>query len=94
MNGTTMSASVDHNTSFDPMDVFKVDLPYNNTGLSDQTGKKMQFIKFTPANKKCLSFQVRAENATLNEPLEICGIDYRVGGMTEDGTTDAGNTRR
>jgi hypothetical protein len=94
MNNTSVYTAVNLKNNFIEADNFKVDLPYDNTYLSDQETRKIDVVKFTSNTRKFTFFQVKVTNDGLDETMEVVQADYRVSGLSDDATTDAASTTK
>ena len=70
-----------------------VDLPPALDDLSGMSGDKMVSITSTLPSKKVQYLQLKYENSTLDEGIELAGVDFRVTGLTHSGMTEARDTR-
>lgn len=90
---TTISSAPDLGNDFTEMDAFEVRTAKVEDSLSDDVGGKVATVAFSPNRRKCVYFQLKVENSTKDEALEIAGVDLRVGGLTEEGITSAAQTK-
>lgn len=91
--GTSLLSSPDLGNTFREMDSFEVKGNSPTTGFEDEAGQKILTLGFSPNYRKLVYFQVKITNATLDEPVEIAGIEYRVSGLSEQGITQAKQTK-
>ncbi len=89
---TTFSSAPDLGNDFTEMDSFTVSKDVPTDGLSDEQGRKVKTIGFSPDRRKLVYFQLKLENTTKDEIVEIAGIDIRVAGLTDEGITQAKRT--
>ena len=68
--------------------------PIRNTGtnLSDSVGRDIVTIRHNIGRRRGGYFSVRIQNAGMDENIEIAGIEYKIGGLTEKGFTQAAQT--
>lgn len=93
--GTKVYAASNLSESFDQLDPFQLDVlePGEMTNLSDESNQKVLSIRFVTNRRKCLYLQLRVTNGNVDEPVEIAGIEYRVAGYSDKGTTEARSTK-
>lgn len=87
--GTTLKAALDLSTVFQDTDTFKIQRNAETTGIQDTGNRKIVTIVSAIDKKAGVYIQLKYENSTIDEPLEIAGIDFRVGVRTDDGITEA-----
>lgn len=92
--GTALSIAVDQRDQFTSTQLYTGGGKTQTTGLGDQWAVKGDTLRYSVAIPKARYFQVRVENATLYEPLELTGITYRVAGLTTLGTKEAADSGR
>jgi hypothetical protein len=92
--GTALSVAVDQRDQFTSTQLYTGGGKTQATGLGDQWAVKGDTLRYSVAISKARYFQVRVENATLYEPLELTGITYRVAGLTTLGTKEAADSGR
>lgn len=93
MNGTAIFSAPDLTEEFDQLDAFSVDISTDETtGLSDTSGRKVISIRFSINKRKLVYVQLKLTNSTIDEPVELTHIDFRVAGMTAEGITQAART--
>lgn len=92
--GTKLYAASDLSENFEQLDPFEIDVlePGEMTGLSDVSNQKVESIRFVTNRRKCLYLQLRLTNGNMDEPVEVAGIEYRVAGYSDKGTTEARGT--
>jgi hypothetical protein len=92
--GTALSVAVDQRDDFTSTQLYVGGGKTQTTGLGDQWALKGNTFRYSVAIPKARYFQLRVENATLYEPMELTGIMYRVAGLTTLGTTEAADSGR
>lgn len=86
--------SIDLDQEYTPTTLFSVRNPRSTTGLSDVPGKDVLPIRHDTNRRRGIYFQARVECAVLDEPIEIAGLSFRVGGLTDKGVLQASQTAR
>lgn len=66
--------------------------PQSVTGIDDFPARDIVQIEHDTDRRRGCYFAVRVENSQIDEDLEVAGLDYRVGGLTEKGTVQARQT--
>jgi hypothetical protein len=92
--GTTLSYSVDLLSDYTPTEPFILPQPTNTTGLSVGPSKSIVTIRHDVGRRRGVYFSMRVENATIDEAIEVAGLDYRVGGLDNKGILSAGATTK
>jgi hypothetical protein len=83
LTGTQLFSALDLNNTFRAADLFSL-------GTLD---KKVDTIRFNLDGSRFQYLQIKVTNGTIDEPVEITSIDYRVSGLSSKGTTEAISTR-
>lgn len=87
--GTTLSTAVDtertYQASTNPI------LPVSNTGT--YIAQDIVTVAHTPSKGKGAYMQTKIRNNSIDEDIEIAGIDYRVSGLSDKGIMDAAQSR-
>lgn len=78
-SNTTIGWATDMNKSFQPLPSFRAESGTRSVGK----------FRFDLSEARGTTFQVKVENNGLDEPLEICGIDYSVTALSAQGTKRA-----
>ncbi len=92
--GTTVSYSLDLETEFSESTAPVIPhSPALLTGIDDEVGHEIETILHNVHRRRCVYFQLRVENDTLDESIEVAGLDFRVGGLAEKGILSAQNSR-
>jgi len=89
---TELLYAVDLETEYFPTTPMRIVKPQSTTGLSDTISKDINTIRHDIGRRRGVYFQLRIANATLDESVEVAGIDYRVGGLKDKGITQAAQT--
>lgn len=92
--GTALSVAVDQRDDFTSTQLYTGAGKTSTSGLGDQWAVKGDTLRYSVSIPKARYFQVRVENASLYEPMELTGIVYRVAGLTTLGTTEAADSGR
>lgn len=64
------------------------------TGIDDNVRTLVQTIAQSVGRQKCVYFSTRIINTSIDEVLELTGIDYRIAALTEKGIIQAATTRK
>ncbi len=91
--GTSLSVALDLVDNFDATDSFIISSNASTSGLSDSGAFKVNTLQSTINKAKGIFFQIKYENSTIDEPLEIVGVDWRVAGLNEKGIRQAAGTK-
>ena len=89
--GTTLTTALDLKEVFQDTDTFQINTE-NSNGIGDTGNQKIVSVMSTLGAKNGIYLQLKYENATLDEPVEITGIDIRVAARTDDGIKQAKDT--
>lgn len=93
VSGTTLGVSMNTNGVFQETDTFTLRSPSEVDNLSD-SGTQTIFPVISVAEEKTgVYIQCRYENSTIDEPVEITGIDFRVAPMAIYGISEAKQLR-
>lgn len=90
--GTSLNVALDLKSVFQDTDVFKIDGEVNETGLGDEGTKKVVTITSVFDEKVGVYIQLKYLNSSIDEPVEITGIDFRVAAKSDEGITEARET--
>lgn len=90
--GTSVSVATDLKEDFQSTQIYNTQGRTTLTGLSDLPLVKGDSLRYSISTSKAAFFQVRIENASLYEPMELSGVVYRVAGLTSKGATTAKET--
>lgn len=63
-----------------------------DTGLSDEVLHDILTIRHSVSRRRGVYFQARIECAELDEPIEVAGISFKVGGLTSKGIREASDS--
>lgn len=90
--GTSVSYSLDLEQEYEATTPFIVDKPSGGTNLSDVVGRDINTIKHNIRRRRFVYLQLRIENESIDESIEIAGIDYKIAGLTDAGIQEAAST--
>lgn len=91
--GTKLNYSVDLESEYaetSPV-ILRTNVPVND--LSDMVSRDIIAIRHNIGRRRGVYFTIQITNSTIDEHIEIAGIDYKVGGLTEKGITQAAQTK-
>lgn len=91
--GTSLNYSPDLEQEYANTTPFIVDHPPSSTNLSDPIPRDIMTIRHDVGRRRCVYFGVEILNGTIDENVEISGISYKVGGLTDHGILTAARTR-
>jgi hypothetical protein len=89
--GTVLETALDLSSTFQPTDPFQLTASVAD-GLGGTEMRKVQPIDHSIGAKMGVYLQLRYTNNTLDEPVEITAIDYRVAGLNNPGAPQARST--
>lgn len=93
-DSTILSSAYDLSDDFQELDTFRIISGSQDlNGLTDANAQKIETLSFAIDRRKVTHFQLKVENAALDEPLEISGVTYRVAGLGTQGITQAKQTQ-
>lgn len=90
--GTSVSFSIDTSQEFLSTSRFTLRKPGTSDGISDTPGSDIIGILHNTSRRRGTHFQIRIENSSLDENLEITGISLRIAGLNERGIKQAAKT--
>lgn len=90
--GTRLATAVNMSQEYDENDYLITERDDTLDGLSDRANQYVVTLQSSVDRKKGTHFQVRYTNSELDEPVEIAGVDYRVGGLGEEGVLQSQTT--
>lgn len=90
--GTTFSYSVDLSDEYTAADTFMLLQPSGRSGIGDNPTRQVTTIRHSLGVRRGIYFSLRLENSTVNEAIEIAGVDHRVGGLDVRGILTAAAT--
>ncbi len=90
--GTSLEAALDLKTVFQSTDTFKINKEVDDTGVGDDGGHKVVTIASVINEKVGVYLQLKYLNSTIDEPVEITGIDIKVAAKNVHGITEASET--
>jgi hypothetical protein len=91
--GTTLKTATDMQTEFRDTTEFSIVRPTQSNGLGDVIAQDVVTISHSTDRRKGVYIQVKVENATIDESVELSGLSFKVGGMSESGIKQAAQTR-
>lgn len=92
--GTSLLYSVDLLNEYSETEAFILPQPAGNTGIGDSPTRQIVTVRHDIGRRRGLFFSMRVENSTLDESIEIAGLDYRVGGLENSGILSAAETTK
>lgn len=81
-------------TVFDELDSFQLLYPTTSDGLSDLGKTKIISLRHSVSRRKFVTLQIKYTNPAIDEPFELCGLDFRISGLQQFGTKEAIDTTR
>lgn len=91
--GITLSYSVDLDQEYTETTPIIVPKPGAEDNLSDSVAQDIVSIRHNVGRRRGVYFQIRVENNTIDESVELAGVDYKIGGATEKGILQAKGTQ-
>jgi hypothetical protein len=91
-DGTTLEGALDLKTVFQETDGFRITETDDTTGIQDTGTRKVISIASVIDEKVGIYLQLRYKNSTIDEPIEITGIDIRVAAKSVEGILEAAET--
>lgn len=90
--GTSVDFAVDTEQEYTPTTRFVIKKASQVTGTADIVTRDVIAILHSVGRRRGTSFQIRIQNATLDENLEVAGIELRLGGLSDKGILMAATT--
>lgn len=90
--GTSIGTSVDLTQEFRETTPYSITVPMPSSGIDDLPPQEVSTIRHNTDRRRGTYFQVRISNGTIDEALDIAGLEYRLGGLTDRGITQAAQT--
>lgn len=90
-DGTALLAALDLKTVFQETDAFKINVE-SQDGLGDSGNQKVISIVSVIDNKVGVYIQLKYTNSTIDEAVEITGIDFRIAAKSDEGILEARET--
>lgn len=87
-SGTTLDVATDLTDVYENTDSFRIKARENEQSAL----YKIYTVQFTLNKTKAIYFQVRLQNSTIDEQVELTALDWRVSGLTERGIRQAAST--
>lgn len=91
--GTSLAYSVDLEQEFSTSTPFVVPKPPASTNLSDPIPQDVVPIRHDIQRRRGVYFASQISNSTIDENVEIAGITYKVGGLSDKGILQAARTK-
>jgi hypothetical protein len=88
-SGTSLSYAPDMEQEFESTNAMVITPTTRISGIADFIGKNIVKLASTIHRRRVTELQVRIENATIDEPLEVAGLDFAVTPLTEKGIRQA-----
>lgn len=92
-SNTTVSYSTDLDQEYTETTEFNLIIGSSESGLSDTSSRDIISLRHSLSRRRGIYVALRIENNGIDESLEVAGIDYKVGGLTDKGIQDAGGTK-
>lgn len=93
-DSVSLKSALDMESEFNDTDLFRINEPTDNTGLSDSNTRKVVTIRSSLQNSIGNYLQLLYSINQKDKPIEISGISVRVAGKDSKGMTEAISTRK
>lgn len=90
--GTAVLYALDLEEEYSDTSAVIIPRGVSDTGMEDTVSQAVVTIGHNVSRRRCVYFNLRITNSTLDENLEIAGIDHRVGGLQDKGILQAAET--
>lgn len=90
--GTSLNYSVDLEEEYSETTSITITRRPANSGMDDIVQKAVDTISHSVGRRRGTYFAVQILNAAIDENLEIAGIDFKIGGLSNKGQLQAGQT--
>jgi hypothetical protein len=90
--GTSLEAALDLETTFQSTDTFKITKETTSANTGNTSQQKVMTITSVIDSKVGVYLQLKYSNSSLDEPVEIAGIDIRVAAKGSEGIKEAAET--
>lgn len=88
--GTAVYSASNLVENFQQLDTFFLDEPTDTVDdLSDFNDIKIKNIRFAIRDRKVVYMQLKITNGTIDEPVEIAGVSFRLAGLNQKGIGEA-----
>lgn len=87
--GTSVSYAVDLEDEYQATTQPIIPRSSTSTGVDDSPNRDVVSIRHSLARRRFLYLSLEIENVNIDESVEVAGITYRIGGLTEKGTLQA-----
>jgi hypothetical protein len=88
-SGTTLEVAIDLENSFDSGGSTEVELTTATTGVADEFNSKVETLRSAVPKRRFNYIQPKFSNSTLDEPIELAGIDFVVAGIGYKGVKES-----
>lgn len=90
--GTSVAYALDLESEYSATSPVTITRSSSGSGVSDVIYKNIVSIRHSLSRRRCVYISAQISNTALDESVEIAGIDYRVGGLSNHGTLSAADT--
>lgn len=90
--GTTVGYAQDLEQEYTPVTPPKISQPTTSNGTSDTIGRDITSIMHTLGRRRGIYLSISVGNDTLDESIEVAGIDFQVGGLQTKGILEAASS--
>jgi hypothetical protein len=90
--GTQVNYALDLEEEYSPSTPVTLNTQQPLNGMSDAVTKAIDTVMHSFSRRRAIYFNLQIVNSTIDENIEIAGIDYKVGGLTNKGITQAAET--
>lgn len=90
--GTSVGYSLDLEQEYSETNPVVISKASVSNGTSDVVARNIASIRHAISRRRGVYISIQIANGTIDESVEIAGIDYRVGGLTDHGMTEAADT--
>jgi hypothetical protein len=87
--GTEVAFSLDLEEEYESVTTAKLNTENRNTGINDQIPRTIDTIRYKLGRRKGIYTSIEVSNSTLDEPIEVTGISFKVGGLQDKGILTA-----
>lgn len=90
--GTSVSYAIDLENEYTSTTPVRLNTTKEFTGIDDKVGKAIDTVAHSVGRRRGVYFNVKIDNATIDENIEVAGIDHKVGGLSNKGIKQAEET--
>lgn len=83
--GTSVNYALDLESEYSSTSPVTLNSQNNNTGIDDTIVKLIDTVAHSLGRRRAIYFSVQITNSTLDENIEIAGIDFKVAGLKDNG---------